>query len=214
MKFEKKIDHLIFDFDGTISDSYPLFVRFVHEIADECGFRVPCDDETLYRSLKVSWGKCYETIGGEQICEHAFLMHAMHQKQAQYEKEFSIFPEARDLLIAAKEKGIHNHIYTHSGPVVKNILSNMGVLELFDFILDSSYGFPSKPAPDALLFFLDKFGLDPKTCIMIGDRPIDAYAGMNAGMYGCLWDQDSLFADTQVDLYIKELSELQQILQL
>ena len=43
---------------------------------------------------------------------------------------------------------------------------------------------------------------------MIGDRPIDAYAGMNAGMHGCLWDADGLFADAKVDFYVEELSEI------
>ena len=57
----------------------------------------------------------------------------------------------------------------------------------------------------------EKFGFDPKSCIMIGDRPIDAYAGMNAGMHGCLWDADGLFADAKVDFYVEELSEIKNI---
>ena len=85
------------------------------------------------------------------------------------------------------------------------------MLDCFDFVLDASYNFPFKPAPDALLFFLEKFKLDPKTCMMIGDRPIDAHAGMNAGMYGCLWDSDALFSDGNVDYYIKELSAVSEI---
>ena len=125
--------------------------------------------------------------------------------------DFQIFPEAADLLISAKAQGKHNYIYTHTGPVVKEMLDHMGVLDCFDFILDASYSFPLKPAPDALRFFLDKFGFDPKTCMMIGDRPIDAYAGMNAGMYGCLWDADGLFADAKVDFYVKELAEIKNI---
>ena len=46
---------------------------------------------------------------------------------------------------------------------------------------------------------------------MIGDRPIDAHAGMNAGMYGCLWDADGLFEDAQVDFYIKDLSKVREV---
>lgn len=208
------IEHLIFDFDGTISDSYPLFVRFLHEAADQRGYRIECSDEELYRASKITLYAAYERIGGERICPYSTFADDFHELQERHRHEFQIFPEARELLLRAQRAGKHNYIYTHTGPVVKEMLSNMGILECFDFVLDSSYHFPMKPAPDALLFFLDKFGFDPKSCVMIGDRPIDAHAGMRAGMYGCLWDADGLFKDAEVDFYIKELSELSQILEI
>ena len=205
------IDHLIFDFDGTISDSYPLFVQFFHEIAKKRGFDIPCDDQVLYRASKIYLRNAYDAIKCDAICDYSAFSKDFHELQAAYRMDFPIFPEAKKLLLALKAAGKHNYIYTHTGPIVKEMLANMGVLDCFDFILDSSYPFPIKPAPDALLFFLDKFGFDPKSCIMIGDRPIDAYAGMNAGIYGCLWDADGLFDDAKVDFYVKELAEIKNI---
>lgn len=205
------IDHLIYDFDGTISDSYPLFVRFLHEAADKRGYEIPCSDRELYLASKKTLYAAYERIGGEAVCPYEMFADDFHELQALHKDEFCIFPEARELLIRAKAAGKHNYIYTHTGPVVKEMLSNMGVLDLFDFILDASYGFPMKPSPDALLFFLEKFGFDPKSCMMIGDRPIDAHAGMRAGIYGCLWDADGLFKDANVDYYITDLSEVARI---
>ena len=206
------IQHLIYDFDGTLSDSYPLFVRFFHEIAKKRGYRIPCSDDTLYRASKQVVRAVYDVIGGEAVCgDYQQFLDDFHELQLLHRKEFCLFPEARELLLDAKAKGFHNYIYTHTGPVVKEMLENMGVLDCFDFILDSSYGFPFKLSPNALLFFLDKFGLDPQSCVMIGDRPIDAHAGMNAGMYGCLWDADGLFEDARVDFYIRELTEVRKI---
>lgn len=202
------IEHLIYDFDGTISDSYPLFVRFLHEAADKRGYPIPCSDGELYRASKQTLYAAYLRIGGESVCPYQTFADDFHELQRLHKDEFRIFPEARELLLRAKAAGKHNYIYTHTGPVVKEMLANMGVLELFDFILDDSYGFPMKPAPDALLFFLKKFDLAPEGCMMIGDRPIDAYAGMRAGMQGCLWDADGLFADAEVDHYITALSEV------
>ena len=205
------IEHLIYDFDGTIADSYPLFVRFLHQLAEKRGYRIPCDDDTLYRASKQLIRTAYEVMDGEKLCDYQTFLDDFHELQFIHREEFPIFAEAKRLLLDARSAGRHNYIYTHTGPVVKEMLERMGVLDCFDFVLDSSYQFPYKPAPDALLFFLDKFGLDPKTCMMIGDRPIDAHAGMNAGMYGCLWDVDGLFEDAQVDYYIKELSEVASI---
>ena len=47
-------------------------------------------------------------------------------------------------------------------------------------------GFPGKPAPDAVLYLLEKHGLDPAETIMIGDRDLDGQSGINAGATGCL----------------------------
>lgn len=204
--------HLIYDFDGTIADSYPLFVRFMHEIATDLDFKIECDDETLYRSLKITLRDAYAVSGFEKAYDYETIVRAFHQKQIQYKDDFFAFPQAKTLLLAAKEKGLHNYIYTHTGSIVKVMLANMGILELFDFILDASYGFPLKPEPDALLFLLRECKLDPKECLMIGDRPIDAYAGMRAGIAGCLWDANGLFPDSHPTFYIQDLFELNQII--
>ncbi|MBO4836470.1 MAG: HAD hydrolase-like protein, partial [Clostridia bacterium] len=42
----------------------------------------------------------------------------------------------------------------------------------------------------ALLYLVRKHDLDPKRCIMVGDRVLDVEAGLNAGMCGALFDPD------------------------
>ena len=46
---------------------------------------------------------------------------------------------------------------------------------------------------------------------MIGDRPIDALAGMNAGMLGFLWDENGLYNDIKVDYYSKNITDVAKI---
>ncbi|MBQ8415702.1 MAG: HAD-IA family hydrolase [Clostridia bacterium] len=208
------IEHFIYDFDGTIVDSYHLFVRFCHEIAENHSITIPCDDNTLYRALKKTAYDGYLVLECEDRLDYQSFLDEFHALQEKYRFEFQPFPEIKDLLQLAVAHGKKNYIYTHTGSVVADMLENIGLLRYFTFILDSSYGFPLKPAPDALLFFLKKFQLDPKTCVMIGDRPLDAHAGMNAGMYGCLWDGESLFTDAKVDFYAKELSQIPKLLQM
>ncbi len=205
------IEHLIFDFDGTIADSYPMFVNMWIEVAKGRGVTVPCDEDTLYRALKITGAEAYRVLHCEDIVDYDTFLDDFHALQQKYCYDFSVFPQAVELLRASVKAGKKNYIYTHTGPVVKEMLQNMGILDCFTFILDSSYGFPLKPSPDALQFFLQKFDFDPKTCMMIGDRPIDAHAGMNAGMYGCLWDEEGLFTDAKVDYYIKDLAEVAKI---
>lgn len=206
-----KIDHLIFDFDGTIADSYTLFMRFWLSIAERHQIQIPCDYDTLYRALKSTGYQGYLALQCESVIGYDAFMDEFHALQEAHRMDFQAFPEAIELLHNLKNVGKKNYLYTHTGPVVKDMLSNMGLSDCFDFVLDSSYGFPLKPKPDALQYLLERFQLDPMTCMMIGDRPIDSLAGRNAGMKGCLWDAEGLFSSDTADYYIKDLSEVATI---
>ena len=61
-------------------------------------------------------------------------------------------------------------------------LEKLGIASSFDFIADQDSGFPPKPAPDALLAFAHRFGLQPGRCVMVGDSLADMEAGRRAGM--------------------------------
>lgn len=206
------IDHLIFDFDGTISDSYPLFLEITKTIGKENGLKQTCSDEELDRYHKITILDAFKHLGWDKHMTWRCFLDRFHQLQEEFAMRFTAFPEAIELLEYAVGNGKRNYVYTHSGSIVGEMLKNMGIDHLFTFLLDSSYGFPSKPAPDALNYLCSRFSLDPKTCMMIGDRPIDAQAGMNAGMTGCLWDAGNLFPDAEVDIKINNLSDVRNYL--
>ncbi|MBR3894714.1 MAG: HAD-IA family hydrolase [Clostridia bacterium] len=206
------IDHLIFDFDGTISNSYPLFLGFVHEYAEKNRLPLSMTDAELFYALNITMKDAFEKLGWESFVSYDAFIDDFHQKQIDHALEFRPFPEAIALLEYAKSIGKKNYIYTHTGPIVSEILKNMGILHLFEFVLDDSYGFPAKPCPDALNFLAQRLSLDPATCMMIGDRPIDAHAGMNAGMIGCLWDAYGFFGDVKVDHRVTSLAQIKQFI--
>ena len=203
------IDHYIFDFDGTISNSYPIFLRIFKEIAEDRGYLIEMSDKELDRAMKITLAHAFEVLGWNKHCTWKDFLDEFHLRQKAYTQDYRAFPEAETLLKQIAKKGKKSYIYTHSGKVVHDMLKNMGLYHFFDFILDSSFDFPNKPKPDALLFFINQFGLDPSACMMIGDRPLVAQAGINAGMKGCLWDQDNLFPDYLPDLRVKSLLEIE-----
>ncbi len=203
------IEHLIFDFDGTISDSYPVFVRIVRALAKDRGMTLPQSDEEIFQYLKINAIHCLDQVG---ITDNN-RMADFHRYQAEFYQEFPPFPEIEDILKRAVDLGKKNYIYTHSGKIVHEMLKHMGLYSYFTFILDASYGFPSKPAPDALNFLVDRFQLSRETCLMIGDRPMDTRAGANAGMGGCLWDAYGQAPEEKVEYKISRLSELRALIE-
>ncbi len=61
-------------------------------------------------------------------------------------------------------------------------LTRAGIIEHFAHVLGYDSGYTPKPAPDMLLGFADRAGLDPARVVMVGDSTHDLIAGQAAGM--------------------------------
>ena len=61
-------------------------------------------------------------------------------------------------------------------------LTRAGILDHFVHVLGYDSGYTPKPAPDMLLGFADRAGLDPARVVMVGDSTHDLVAGRKAGM--------------------------------
>lgn len=61
-------------------------------------------------------------------------------------------------------------------------LARAGILDHFAHVLGYDSGYTPKPAPDMLLGFADRAGLDPARVVMVGDSTHDLIAGRKAGM--------------------------------
>lgn len=201
--------HLIYDFDGTLSDTYPCFTETLLELIKKYG--ISDTYENVYSNLKVSVGYALKQYDfGKDSAEARRDFHVIHDELApQIQKPY---PEAEEILRYAMAQGHKNYLYTHSGKIVKILLEQWGIADCFEDIIDSTMKFPTKPAPNALNYLCEKHGLDKKDCIMIGDRDIDTDCGHNAGMKGCLFDPDHYYDNADVDYRIEHLLELKNII--
>ena len=86
-----------------------------------------------------------------------------------------------------KKQGARHFVYTHRGKTTDAVLNNLGLSECFTEVVTSQNGFARKPAPDALLYLMDKYRLDPKSTFYVGDRTIDMDCARNAGVRGILF---------------------------
>ena len=201
--------HLIYDFDGTLSDTYPCFTETVLELIKKYG--ISDTYENVYSNLKVNVGYALKQYDlGKDAAEARRDFHVIHNELAP--KIQKPYPEAEEILRYAMAQGHKNYLYTHSGKIVKILLEQWGIADCFEDIIDSTMKFPTKPAPAALNYLCEKHGLDKKDCLMIGDRDIDTDCGRNAGMKGCLFDPDHYYDKADVDYRIENLLELKNII--
>ena len=207
-----KIDHFIYDFDGTLSDSYPIFLKILLEIIRRHGGKTERTEAELYRLLKNRNAEGYRAVDWSDGFTVKEYTAEFSELQGVFAKEFALYDGAKELLDAVVKSGKKNYLYTHSGKVVYEIMDLMGISDYFTCVLDASQGFPSKPAPDALLSLMERFDLDPQACVMVGDRPIDVQAGANAGMQTCFFDPDGFFPDTPATYHVDRLCDIQKLI--
>lgn len=202
-------DFLIYDFDGTLSDTYPVFTEAFLRMMDK--YNIPRDRDTVYALLKQSVGAALSHYdfpmsgkAGREEFEAIYQPIALEMQQ--------LFPESEEILRFGLAKGKKNYVYTHSGLWVYALMDRMGIRDCFDFVLDCTYDFPRKPAPDALNFLIEKCGIDKSRALMIGDRDLDIEVAHNAGIAACLYDPENYYPDLQAEHRITSLLELKDII--
>lgn len=207
----KQVRHLFWDFDGTLFDSYPeICDSFLKSLAD-LGIDHLLDYEQLMELMKVSiahaadWCAARSDYTREQIMAPYRLYHSRPHSDPPYEG-------LEDCLKRLHEAGFHHYLYTHSHQSAIDQLKRENLWQYFDDAVIGSDGFPLKPAPDALLALMERNGLVPEECAMIGDRDIDAIAGHNAGMKGVLFDPGNYFPQFKPELVVRSMKELEKAL--
>jgi HAD superfamily hydrolase (TIGR01509 family) len=107
--------------------------------------------------------------------------------------------------------GLKSTATTKSSETARLVLEQFGLAPYFDHIQGTD-GFPSKPAPDVILKSIERLGVAPEQCLLIGDAAPDMEAGRRAGVRTCAvtWGYGDLEAmrTHQPDFWIHSAAEL------
>ena len=171
----------IWDLDGTLLDSYEAILSGIEETFGE--FAIPYDKEKVREFiLKYSVQDLLVQVAEERKMDVAVLNQVRAQSLAEKNAQVVLMPGARDVLAWAEESGIQQFVYTHKGDNALTILRDLGLESYFTEILTSQSGFERKPHPEAAIYLLDKYGLDPQQTYYIGDRTLDIEFAQNSGI--------------------------------
>ena len=174
----------IWDFDGTLVDSYPHILASMNKVLAEEG--IEPDDDVLMRHFLVNFDSAKKYTGLSDEAFNRFGRYQLMMGDDEIEPKVKPFPGVREILGGVVEMGGKNFLYTHRGGSATAYLESFGMKDFFTGIVTSRDGFPDKPAPDAILKIIKDYSLNPAECVMIGDREIDGMAGKNAGIAGFL----------------------------
>ncbi|MDQ4139421.1 MAG: beta-phosphoglucomutase [Bacteroidota bacterium] len=175
----------IFDLDGVIVDTAVYHYQAWKRLANELGFDfTEHQNEQLkgvsrVRSLELilGWGGVTKT--SVEQTELATRKNQWYVEMINRMEPSEILPGALEFLQAAKAAGIK----TALGSASKNsstILKRVGLLPLFDAVVDGNHVTASKPDPEVFLKGAEALGVNPAECVVFED----AIAGVQAAKAG------------------------------
>lgn len=171
----------IWDLDGTLLDSYEEILSGIEETFGQ--FSIPYNKEKVREFiLKYSVQDLLVQVAEERKMDVEVLNQVRAQSLAEKNAQVILMPGAREILKWAEESGIQNFVYTHKGDNALTILRDLGLESYFTEILTSQSGFTRKPSPEAAIYLLDKYQLNPDNTYYIGDRTLDVEFAQNSGI--------------------------------
>ena len=208
------IRHFVWDFDGTLFDSYPIIIGNLRSALKELGH--DCDPveamQLMLHNIDHAHAYYAEKCG---ICKDTLI--ATYTKYHQAVNPLLLAKPMADIekvLSYICETGRKNYIFTHRKcSTTAQYLEKYGLSHYFTEIIgpESAY-FAYKPAPDALLYLMDKYSMTPEDTVMVGDRDCDLGSARNAGMgtvhYVCAVVPEILSCDFCFKSYQEMLANL------
>lgn len=169
----------IWDLDGTLLDSYEAILSGIEETFGQ--FSIPYDKEQVREFiLKYSVQDLLVRVAEERKLDVEVLNQVRAQSLFEKNAQVVLMPGAREVLAWVKETGIQQFVYTHKGDNAFTILRDLGLESHFTEILTSQSGFARKPSPEAAIYLLDKYQLNPDNTYYIGDRTLDVEFAQNS----------------------------------
>lgn len=210
---------VLFDFDGTLAPSLPLWVKAFERALGHYRHDLT-ENEILQRCFFRDWHEIaadFGTFSAEEIeiRVNEQLTHAFGDAQ--------LFPEVTPLLHDCRMRALQVAMVT-SAPrhLISGLIERLDLAAHFEFVICGDEVNNYKPHPEPVLKALAALGRQPHEAIMIGDSHADILAGKAAGTRTALFlpDDHHRFHDTsrlratQPDHIFREHRELAAILNL
>ncbi len=177
----REILGVLFDFDGTLGDSYDAIAASVNYVRQWHGL-APLPVEQVRRH--VGHGLQYlleRTVAAGSIEQNAALYRQHHPSVMRAGTR--LLPGAERTLRKLKELGRKVAVCSNKpGEYTRALLDSLGIAALIDATVCPEDVANPKPAPDMLLAAVERLGLQPHQCVYVGDMALDIEAGRKAGL--------------------------------
>ena len=211
----KKIDLMVFDFDGTLVYSGDDLANSVNYTLKQLGVPVS-DKKKIIEFIGDGVIKLIERSLGDGY--HDSFDEAMEIFKAHYAEHLLdttiLYPGVPDMLEHFKDRKklvVTNKLYSYT----LKIAEELGITGYFEDIIGFDSASCRKPDPGLLMPLLKEYGAEKTETVVIGDGVNDVLLAKNTGVLSCallngLGDRDRLLC-LDPDYYCEDISELKEL---
>jgi phosphoglycolate phosphatase len=172
---------VLFDFDGTLGDSYPAITASVNHVRSLYGLP-PLPEAEVRRH--VGRGAAYlleQTVAQGSVAANVEAYRAHHPSVLQ--SGTTLLPGAADALRSLHRRGFKLGVCSNK-PVAftRELVTYLGVAGYLDLVLGPEDVERPKPAPDMLLAALPRLGMPAPEVLYVGDMVVDIQTARAAGL--------------------------------
>ncbi|MBU1174160.1 MAG: HAD family phosphatase [Alphaproteobacteria bacterium] len=176
---------VVFDMDGTLLDTEPLYREAIFAACAELGYEMT---EALHAAqVGVPNDMARALFLAEFGTAFPFDRYhrRMHENMGDIEAERGISHKrgARDLLLLLRARGIPAAVVTSTArPMALKRLDRAGLIDLFEVVIGRDDTVLGKPHPEPFLTAAERLGVAPGACLALEDSPNGIRAASGAGM--------------------------------
>jgi len=209
------IKAILFDFDGTLADTLPYYVKAYRQALGLIGFPSYSEKEIV----TVCFGKKEADICNALNVpeETKKFSESYFNGIKQLFKSVPLFDKTMDTLMKLKEKNISASIITFQYRwYMDMMMKQYDIAPYIDKIISADDVKHPKPNPEAITKFCTMSNLIPEECLMVGDSRGDILMGKTAGSKSVLFHPNDYsryynFAElekTNPDFIIQNIEEV------
>jgi HAD superfamily hydrolase (TIGR01509 family) len=177
-------DAVIFDMDGVLLDSEPLYLRATNAVLAREGRSLSPEENARYIGFR------YRDMLADLIPRLGLAHGPDYYVRETREIVLELFggpleppPGAVALIDRLEERGVPLAVGSSSGHAwIERILTNLGLRERFPVVVGGDDVARGKPAPDIFLRCAELLGVAPERCAVIEDSANGVLAARRAGM--------------------------------
>jgi len=211
---KENIKNIIFDLDGTLIDSMPVWQCVTAEFMKSQYAVLPDDFDDNIKTMSLKKGTEYISgILGGKLTADVILEIYINMVAEKYEKEIPLKEGAYEFIEKMREKGVRMSILTASEKkYIMPALERLKVKDFFENVYTCSMLGIGKDNPEVYMRAAEVFGYErDKTCVF-EDALHAAISAKNAGFKVCgVYDEaetDPKLFEEIADIYIKNYKEL------
>lgn len=209
--------NIVWDFDGTIANSYPGMVIAVKESLKN-NFDIELSRDTIYKDIKETSIRKYvnelfsdDDHYSQDVAKNVKIFYEDYKLiERKYQDRIQLLPHALQALKYLSEAGDRQFIITHRDESIHEIAKNLEISQFFEEIVSVADNFERKPDSNMLDYLMEKYQLDSDDIYVIGDRKIDIDFGHSINAHTILLDE--IGGDYSQEYTIGSLAEIKNII--